>query len=337
MRTARIWQRGLAVAAALLAGVMPLAAQQLKPFKLGISAPVVTVLPSFIADAAKLFEKQGLKTEIISIEGGSRGVQVLLSGEIQAMSVGVAPVVLANIEGADIRTIASTANTIPISVVAQGKFKTGAELKGANIGISTFGSETDIAITLALKQFGLKREDVTISQVGGSSQRYGALLAGRIDAAPLLEPAITQAQQKGGFTVVADLAAAKIPWIFESIVVPAASIDANADNLQRFLKAYLEAIYVGLTNEKLAKDVIAAKWKTADPVVIDATYADFKRLMPLDLAPSLDGARNVIEQLSATGIQVKSRNVDDYVDTRLIKKLASDGYIAQLQATYQVK
>src|SRR5262249_38307191 len=139
---------------ALMAGAMVTAAafgspgaraQALKPFKFGISAPVVSVFPAFMADAHKLFEKHGLQGDIVSMEGGSRGVQVLLSGEIQAMSVGVAVVVQANIKGADVRSIASTANTIPITFFAQPKFKTPQDLKGANFGISTFGSETDIA------------------------------------------------------------------------------------------------------------------------------------------------------------------------------------------------
>ena len=85
------------------------------------------------------------------MEGGSRGVQVLLSGEIQAMHVGLAPVVLANKQGADLRLVTSTANTIPITIFAAPAIKTAADLKGKTIGISTFGSETDIAISIALQ------------------------------------------------------------------------------------------------------------------------------------------------------------------------------------------
>jgi hypothetical protein len=44
-----------------------------------------------MAQAADLDAKQGLKIESITMEGGSRGVRVLLSGEIQGMHVGLAP------------------------------------------------------------------------------------------------------------------------------------------------------------------------------------------------------------------------------------------------------
>ena len=37
--------------------------------------------------------------------------------------------------------------------------------------------------------------------------------------------------------------------------------------------------------------------------------------MPLDAAPSIAGANNVIAQLQAIGLEVGSKNVNDYVDT----------------------
>ena len=68
------------------------------------------------------------------------------------MHVGLAPVVQANKQGADLRLVTSTGNTIPITIFAKPAIKSTAELKGKTIGISTFGSETDIAISIALKK-----------------------------------------------------------------------------------------------------------------------------------------------------------------------------------------
>lgn len=327
---------GLA-AAAVMAGTGLAQAQSLKPFKFGISAPVVTVFPAFMADAHKLYEKHGLKVDIVSMEGGSRGIQVLLSGEIQAMSVGLAPVVQANLKGADIRSIVSTANTIPITFFAVPKYKGPQDLKGANFGISTFGSETDIAISIAVRKWGMTRSDITISQVGGTTQRYNALLAGRLDVAPLLEPAITLAKQKGGFNVVLDLAAENTPWIFDSVVVTKGELQTNADGVERFIKAYIEAAYLALADAGKAKEVISARWKTKDAVVIDATYADFQRLMPLDGRPSLDGARNVMAELDAIGVKVVSRDVAEHIDMGPVEALHKAGFFDALRQQYGVK
>src|SRR5262249_19750931 len=86
------------------------------PFKIGISAPVVTILRVWMAEAGGFYANEGLKVEVINMEGGTRGLQVLLSGEIQGMHVGLAPALLANAQGADLRLITSTCNTIPITM-----------------------------------------------------------------------------------------------------------------------------------------------------------------------------------------------------------------------------
>jgi NitT/TauT family transport system substrate-binding protein len=329
------------LAAALLAGA-PTAlasaahAQSLTPFRFGISAPVVTIFPVWMAEAGGFYAKEGLKVDVVSMEGGSRGVQVLLSGEIQGMHVGVAPVVQANRAGADIRAITSTANTIPITIFTKPEIKSAVDLKGKTVGISAFGSETDIAVTLALKKLGVDRKDVTILQIGGSSQRFAALTAGRVDAVPLLEPAITMAKEKG-FHALLDLAAEKTPWIFDSVVVTRSYMQQHGDTLTRFVRAYLAGAYLALSDDKKAKEEIARRFKTQDAKVIDATYDDYKRLMPRDGAPSPDGARNVIEQLQVIGIEVGSKVLEDHLDTGIIEKLKRDGYLAQLEKEYPVK
>jgi hypothetical protein len=86
-----------------------------------------------------------------------------------------------------------------------------------------------------------------------------------------------------------------------------------------------------------AEDLIAKKYKTSNPTVIDATYNDFKRLMPLDAAPSIAGANNVIAQLQAIGLEVGSKNVNDYVDSTIIDGLKKDGYFVEMAKAFPVK
>ena len=324
----------IVISLALALGI-PARAAELTPFKIGISAPVVTIFPVWMAEAGGFYEKEGLKVEVINMEGGTRGLQVLLSGEIQGMHVGLAPAVLANKQGADLRLITSTCNTIPITMFSKAGVGL-SDLKGKTFGISTFGSETDIAISILLKRLGLSRQDITVAQIGGSSQRFAALVAGRIDVAPLIEPGITLAKERG-FTPLVDLAAAGTPWIFDSVVVTASYLKQHRETLTRFVKAYVAGAYLALADEKAAKEVIAQKFKTNDAKVIDATYADFKRLMPRDAAPSLAGAQNVLDQLAAIGTDVGSRNLNDHIDLGVIERLKQDGYFARLEHIYPVK
>jgi NitT/TauT family transport system substrate-binding protein len=328
--------RTVAIAAVMAGlGAAPVRAAELKPFNMGISAQVITIFPVWMGQAGGFYEKEGLKVDIISMEGGSRGIQVLLSGDIQAMHVGLAPVLPANKHGADLRLIASSTNTIPFTIFSPPNVKSGADLKGSMVGVSSFASESDVAVTLALKQLGLTRDDVTIIKLGGTSQRFAALMSGQVKAVPLIEPTTTRARE-GGYYPLVDLAAAKVPWIFDAVVVTRSYLAAHRDEFKHFLKAYIEGAYLALGDEKRGKAEIANWFKATDPKVIDATYQDFKRLMPLDFEPSRAGAANVIEQLKGIGTEIGSTNPDDYLDTGIIEELKKEGFFAALKQKYRL-
>lgn len=161
-------------------GVVSGSGADLLPFRAGISTVSdAFVIQLWMAEDAGLFKKHGLNVELIDMEGGTRGLQVLLSGQIEAMHVGLGPMIRANSQGADMRLIASFCNTIPFTIFTPANVRTASDLKGGTVGISSFGSESDIAIDIALKRLGLTRRDVTITQIGGGSVRLAALLSGR--------------------------------------------------------------------------------------------------------------------------------------------------------------
>src|SRR5260370_5485833 len=100
------------------------------------------------------------------------------------MHVGLAPAVLANKQGADLRLITSTCNTIPFTMFTKPGVGMG-DLKGKTFGISTFGSATDVALSILLNQLGLTCSDVTVMHIRSTSPRLPTLIGCRIEPAPL--------------------------------------------------------------------------------------------------------------------------------------------------------
>ncbi len=143
--------------------------------KVGISERVNTALAFFMAQDAGFFREQGLAVEIINMNGGSRGAQELQAGHIDIMHVGLSSVVRIDRGGGDLRLVASLSNVIRFTLFAAPGVRTAADLRGGIIGISTFGSETDTTVTLALKRLGLARNEVTLKEYGGGPQRLAAL------------------------------------------------------------------------------------------------------------------------------------------------------------------
>jgi NitT/TauT family transport system substrate-binding protein len=323
------WSRALAIALAL-ATSQTSAAGAAEPIELRawIADPVNTVLAWWTAREAGFYADQGLKVDIINMSGGSRGAQELQAGRLDVMHVGLSSVVKLNRAGGDLRLIGSLSNVIRFTFFSGPGVKTAADLKGGVVGVSTFGSESDSTVTLALQRLGLARNDVTLKEYGGGPARLAAVKAGEIKATTLNEPFTSLAREQG-VNVMVDLVPEQIAWLFSGITVRHDAVASRRDALTRFLKATIEGNYLALADAKRAKEILAKELKISDPRIIDISYNDFKQQSPPDLAPSRAGAENILAQLPGG-----SRNVDDYVDAGILDGLKAAGFFAEMQRKY---
>jgi len=308
----------LGCAMALAFGLLllrPASAAEPTAMKVGISEAVNTVLAIWMAEAAGLYEAQNIKVEIINMNGGSRGAAELAAGRIDAMHVGLSSVIRLNKTGGDLRVVAALANVIRFAFLAAPGVKTAADLKGGVVGVSSFGSESDATVTLALQRLGLTRDDVTLKEYGGGPKRLAALKSGEIKATAVNEP-ITSMAREQGVNVLVDLVPERIPWLFTAIVVRRSAIESQRDVLTRFIKATAEGNRLALTDEARAKAVLAEKANIRDPKILQISYDDFKALSPLDLAPTSAAAENILNQFPEA-----SRNLADYIDTSILESL----------------
>ena len=316
-----------AILALVLVGWRP-ATAQLVEVKAGISDPVNTVLAWYMARDAGLYAAQGLKVDIINMSGGSRGAAELQAGRLDVMHVGLSSVIRINRTGGDLRTIGSLSNVIRFTFFSAPGVKTAAELKGGVIGVSTFGSESDSTVTLALARLALTRNDVVLKEYGGGTRRLDAVKSGEIKATPLNEPIASLARAQG-VNVLIDLVPEQIPWVFSSIVVRRGDIAGRRDLLIRFLKGTIEGNYLALNDEKRAKEVLAKELKITDAKILDITYNDFKAQSPANIEISQPGAENILAQFPGG-----SQRLEDSVDASLLAALKAEGYFTAMQQKY---
>ncbi len=326
-----------ALAALLVAGVLKSAMAQQSAtmgpppplqIKAGISDPVNTVLAWYMARAAGLYSAQGLNVEILNMNGGSRGAEELQAARIDVMHVGLSSVVKVNQAGGDLRVIGSLSNVIRFTFFSAPGVKTAADLKGGVVGVSTFGSESDSTVTLALQKLGLTRNDVTVKEYGGGTKRLDAVKSGEIKATAINEPIASLAREQG-VNVLVDLVPDQIPWLFSGVVVRKDDIAARRDLLTRFLKASIEGNYIALTDAKRAKEVLAKELKIGSAKILDITYNDFKQQSPQNLEPSAEGAQNILKLFPNV-----SQKVGDYIDGSLLDGLKNDGFFAAMAKKY---
>jgi ABC-type nitrate/sulfonate/bicarbonate transport system substrate-binding protein len=323
------WRVGVAtLLAAGLASAAPTArAQELTVVRIGMPAAVNTMLAMWMAEDAGLYKAQGLKAEFKTVAGGSQGGAMIQSGDIHVMQSGLSSVVNVNRGGGDIRLIGSLSNAIRFTFFGAPGV-TPADLKGAVVAVSTFGSESDATVTMALEKLGLKRGDVIVQEFGGGPQRIAALKSGAAKATSLNEPTATLAREQG-FPVLADLVPDRVPWLFSGIVVKASRLNDDRDLLTRFLKATIEGNYLAVTDETRAKAVLARELKITDQKILDATYNDFKGQTPSNVEPTKEAVDAILAQAGQSG-----RGAADYVDTSLLDDLRKDGFFDAMAKKY---
>jgi NitT/TauT family transport system substrate-binding protein len=321
------------IALAMLAAFARPASAQQSPidFKAGIADPVNTVLAWYMARDAGFYAAQGLNVQIINMNGGSKGAEEVQAGRLDVMHVGLSSVIRINRSGGDIRLIGSLSNVIRFTFFSAPGVKTAADLKGGAVGVSTFGSESDSTVTLALQRLGMSRDDIVLKESGGGTRRLASVKSGEIKATALNEP-IASLARADGVNVLVDLVKEQIPWVFSGIVVRHNDIAARRDILTRFLKATIEGNYLALTDETRAKETLAKELKITDQNILDITYNDFKQQSPPDLDPSAKGAENILKQFPGG-----SQKADDYIDTSLLDGLKKDGFFTAMQQKYKLK
>src|SRR5262249_59908305 len=119
------------------------------------------------------------------------------AGRLDLVRVALASLVQAIRAGGDLRLVASMSNVIRFVVGAARGVRPPADLKGGVIGVSTFGSESDSTISIALERWGLTRADVTVKEYGGGSRRLAAVKSGEIKATAINEPTTSEARAQG--------------------------------------------------------------------------------------------------------------------------------------------
>jgi ABC-type nitrate/sulfonate/bicarbonate transport system substrate-binding protein len=314
--------------AALLLASWPATAAEPIALRAGIADPVNTVLAWWTAQDAGFYAEQGLKVDIVNMGGGRRGAEALQAGSLDVMHVGLSSVVKVNRAGGDLRLIGSLSNVIRFTFFSAPGVRTAADLKGGVVGVSTFGSESDSTVTLALRRLGLMRSDITLKEYGGGPRRLAAVQAGEIKATTLNEP-FTSLAREAGVNVMVDLVPEQIPWLFSGITVTRAALATRRDALTRFLKATIEGNYLALSDERRAKAILARELKVADPKIIDISYNDFKQQSPRNLEPSRLAAENILSQFPGG-----SSRVEDYVDTGILDGLKAVGFLDEMQRKY---
>ena len=155
-------------------------------------------LPTVLAKQLGEFEKAGLAVDLVDLKGGSDALKAVLGGSADVVSGYFDHCVnLAAKKQELVSFVVYDRYPGLVLVVApshNGEIKSIKDLAGKKVGVSAPGSSTDFFLKYLLKKNGLDPSGVSVIGVGLGATAVAAMEQGQIDAAVMLDPAVTVLQ-----------------------------------------------------------------------------------------------------------------------------------------------
>jgi NitT/TauT family transport system substrate-binding protein len=197
--------------------------------------------PLYVAEQKKMFEKNGIQVEVIIIRGATNVVRAVLSETIPIGRINPDYVIGAAEKGAKVKIVAANMEKIPYDIYARPEIKTGADLKGKTLGVSTLTGGTTLMVHEVLeKAYKLKENDYKLLVVGTSPERYAALKGGSVQAS-FMGPPFTFRAAKEGFRKLANFHEYLGPILFTTDFAHTTYLKSNRQEVVRYLKSMIEA------------------------------------------------------------------------------------------------
>src|SRR5260221_13182955 len=157
-------------------------------------------LPTMLARELGEYEKAGINAEIVDFKGGSQSLTAVIGGSADVVSGYFDHCV--NLAAKNQSLVAFvTYDRYPglvlvVSPAHKDEIKSIKDLAGKKVGVSAPGSSTDFFLKYLLKKNGVDPSSAAVIAVGLGPTAIAAMEQGQIDAAGMLDPAVTVLQNK---------------------------------------------------------------------------------------------------------------------------------------------
>jgi len=298
------------------------------------------VAPLWIAEDRGFFTKYGVAASAIFIRQAPVLVAAITAGDVQVGYTGGTSALAAVIGGADLKMIASMTNRLAYDLVALPGIKSAKDLRGKHFGVQSLGGTVWMAGMLGLEYVGLDpaRDNINFLAIGDQTVLTQALEAGRIDAT-VLDGVFSRKLKQKGFTILADLYQADIPFSGQGLIVKGAYLQGQSETLEGLLKGLLEGIAFSLAskNKSAVVGTIMKRLKLSDPAVAEEGYQDVLKNVEKKPYPTVEGLRNIQRLMKTRTPGADKVKVEDMIDDRILRRLAQSGFIDRLFESYGVR
>ena len=195
---AHLRRLGFALAALVLSSGLALAQTKITLAVGGGSC--LCYLPTILAKQLGEFEKAGLAVEVVDFKGGSESLKAVIGGSADVVSGYFDHCVNLAAKGQHLQAFVVYDRYPGFALVVSPKhtaeINSIKDLANKKVGVSAPGSSTDFFLKYMLSKNGVDPNSVSVIGVGLGATAVAAMEHGQIDAAIMLDPAVTLLQGK---------------------------------------------------------------------------------------------------------------------------------------------
>jgi NitT/TauT family transport system substrate-binding protein len=159
-------------------------------------AACLCYLPTVLAKQLGEFEKAGVNVELVDFKGGSQSLTAVLGGSADVVSGYFDHCVNLAAKNQRLQSIVVYDRYPGFALVVSPKsgdsIKSVKDLANKKVGVSAPGSSTDYFLKFILRKNGVNPDSVGVIGVGLGATAVAAMEQGSVDAAIMLDPAVTQ-------------------------------------------------------------------------------------------------------------------------------------------------
>lgn len=248
-----------------------------------IAEPVNSVgyLPLYAAEEAGYFEEEGLEVEVTTLAGGGH-VNATLGDEVWGFIGGPESGAVANVEGADLVTIANVVNRGNVYFVAADgeEIEPGADdaeladyLEGKTIVGGRYGGTPNAILRHILLDLDLDPEtDVSLIEVDDSSAIPSSVESGQAEVAVVAEPQLGYGIQEELWDEPFINPLERLgPYAYSSIVIPRNRIEDETETVEAFVRALEQGQELIENDREYTEELAAEEFSTMEPEILEQT------------------------------------------------------------------
>lgn len=278
-----------------------------------------------VTEGAGLFERNGLKVEVVAIAGAAPSTSAMMNGDIDVDVRSPVNATVAMLGGLDFTFLATAQNYLDYVIVTRPEIQKIADLKGKKVGIVRFGGKTDLLVRYLFRRQGLEPvKDFAMLQVGPSTARVAIVQSGAIDATVLSPPQAYTALKAGLKTI--DVPSA--PFFQGVVIARKKFVQEDRPTAQRFLRAYLEGIHFFLTRKEETLGILARAYRVSDRGWLDYVYRTHQQhQIGRKPYPDWEAVQATLDMMAPDTPGVKKLKPRELFDLSLLEELDRSGFI----------